>query len=245
MSGFGAIINAIRATYDVEHVTYYAVSLGVDAFEREDLAVQETTNKDGIILQSGRRAAAVSYPAEWLHWYIEKNYYESDPVLIGANASFDPVDWADLDWDGTVRRTFRNEAPDFGVGNQGYTVPVLGPGGQFALFTINKNCTDEVWQQLLAECRTDFMLLAHFLHQRTLHVLGLDSHKQSRPLSARERDAMRLIASGMSRGRASEALGISENTFRVYIDSARHKLGALNIPNAIALAVHRGVIPPT
>jgi DNA-binding CsgD family transcriptional regulator len=37
-------------------------------------------------------------------------------------------------------------------------------------------------------------------------------------------------------------MNISENTLRVYIDSARHKLGALNIPHAVALGVSRGLI---
>ena len=124
------------------------------------------------------------------------------------------------------------------------TADYSGPGGQLALFTINKQCSTDAWQAFLADHRTDFMLLGHFMHQRVLQLAGLEQTQQTRPLSAREKDAMRLIAKGMSRGRASEQLGISENTFRVYIDSARHKLGALNIPNAIALAVHRGIIPP-
>jgi DNA-binding CsgD family transcriptional regulator len=48
----------------------------------------------------------------------------------------------------------------------------------------------------------------------------------------------------VSRARAADRLGISENTFRVYVDSARHKLGALNVPHAIALAAYRGVMTP-
>ncbi|MEM7422253.1 MAG: LuxR family transcriptional regulator [Pseudomonadota bacterium] len=245
MGRLADIIEAIRQTYEVDHSTYYAVSLGLDALEQEHLLVEESTNRNGILVQSGRRVAAVSYPTEWMHWYIEQNYYEFDPVHIGAMGSFDPVDWADLDWSGPTLRSFRAEAEAIGVGNQGYTIPVRGPGGQFAMFSVNRQCSDRDWQLFLAECRTDLLLLAHYLHQRVLALSGLGQSKPSRSLSTREKDAIRLIAKGLSRGRASEALGISENTFRVYIDSARHKLGALNIPNAIALAVHRGIIPPS
>ena len=88
-------------------------------------------------------------------------------------------------------------------------------------------------------------MLAHFTHQKMLQMSGLEHTHPVRSLSNRERDAMRLISEGLSRSRASEKLGISENTFRVYIDSARHKLGALNIPHAVALAAHRGIINPT
>ena len=244
LGAFGGIINAVRGAYDVDHVTYYAISLGIDAQELDKPAVAEFSDIDGVILQTGRKIAAISFPHQWLQWYVERNFFESDPVLLGASASFDPIDWNQLDWDSKDGQVLRAEAQNFGVGNQGYTVPVRGPGGQLALFTINKHCSTDTWQCFLAEHRTDFMLLGHFIHQRVLRMAGLEQSQQTRPLSAREKDAMRLIAKGMSRGRASEELGISENTFRVYIDSARHKLGALNIPNAIALAVHRGIIPP-
>jgi len=242
---FGDIIDAIRGVYDVDHVYYYAISLGLDSRDLGDRRIAPLPEVEGILQSRGRQLAAMSYSHDWVVRYMEARFFDFDPVLAGAAASFDPIDWAELDWSGADRKQFMAEAEDFGVGNQGYTIPVRGPGGQLAIFTINKQCTRERWLQLLAEHRTDFLLLAHFTHQRVLKLAGLEHTHPTRPLSNRERDAVRLIADGLSRGQASERLGISENTFRVYIDSARHKLGALNIPHAIALAAHRGIIPPT
>lgn len=245
VGAFGDTIEAIRNAYEVDHVYYYALSLGVDARPRDEYYIGELPAVEGTVRQGGRRLAAMSYAPDWITRYMEARFIESDPVMNTAHASFDPIDWNDLDWRGAHNTQFLNEANDFGVGNQGYTVPVRGPGGQFAIFTINKTCSDQTWTQLLAEHRTDFMLLAHFTHQRMLKLSGLEHMHPSRPLSNRERDAIRLIADGLSRGQAAEKLGISENTFRVYIDSARHKLGALNVPHAIALAAHRGLIQPS
>ena len=242
---FASIIESIRDAYDVDHISYYAISLGIDAREHEDPSITLLPDVDGVMIQTGRKLGAMSFSPSWLRWYMEARHFETDPVLLCASASFDPIDWADLDWDGRDLTQFRCGAEDLGVGNQGYTIPVRGPGGQLALFTINKTCSEDTWRKCLLEHRTDFMLLAHFTHQRFLKLAGMEQAQHCRPLSNRERDVMRLIADGMSRGRASEMLGISENTFRVYIDSARHKLGALNIPHAIALAAHRGIIPPT
>ena len=42
----------------------------------------------------------------------------------------------------------------------------------------------------------------------------------------------------------ADTLHISENTLRAYIDSARHKLGAMNVTHAVALALARGIIVP-
>lgn len=244
LESFGDTIEAIRAAYEVNHISYAAMSLGLEARSRPDRHVAGLPEVDGVLLATGRRVAAMSYSAEWLNRYLEK-FYHLDPVVLGASTSFDPIDWADLDWSDSDRHGFREEATAFGVGNQGYTIPVRGPAGQFALFTINKTCSPQEWKTLLKEHRTDFMLLAHFAHQRVLELAGHEDASPTRPLSARERDALRMVAAGFSRGQAAEKLGISENTFRVYIDSARYKLCALNVPHAIALAAHKGIIPPT
>ena len=242
---FGDIIELVRDVYDVDHVCYYAMSLGLDARVGDnDYYVASLPKVNGVIRRNGRMFAAVSYSPEWIQHYVEQNFFSADPVVQTSQARFDPLDWGELDWDDKQSKRFRDESVVSGVGNQGFSIPVRGPGGQLAVFTVNKQCKNEDWAMLLAEHRTDFMLLAHFTHQQVLKLAGHEHSHTARPLSNRERDAIRLIASGASRGQAADKLGISENTFRVYIDSARHKLGALNIPHAVALAAHRGIIPP-
>lgn len=243
LSGLGAVIEAIRASYDVDHVYYYAVSLGIDAPVPAAASGGGLIRDQGIWRRDGRSIGALSYSPDWIHRYFEARYDTIDPVTQGAARSFAPVDWAALDWSDPARRRFRGEAAEHGIGNQGYTVPVRGPGGQFALFTVNKTCTAAAWEKLLLEGRTDFMLLAHYTHEQALRLAGA-APKAPPALSPRERDALSLLAGGLARARAADRLGISENTFRVYVDSARHKLGALNIPHAIALAAHRGVLAP-
>ena len=245
LGSFGAIIDAVRDIYDVDHVCYYARSLGLDVRKRDGYFVGSLPDVGGHLRYGGRMVAAMSYPEEWMERYIEANFFNTDPVLLEALGRFEPLDWAELNWDNANRHGFMDEAADFGLGNQGYTVPVRGPAGQFAVFNINKTCSADTWAKYLADYRTDMMLLAHFTHQQVLKIAGEEHMHRTRPLSNRERDAVRLIADGLSRGQAAEKLGISENTFRVYIDSARHKLCALNIPHAVALAAHRGIIPPS
>ncbi|MEM7525957.1 MAG: LuxR family transcriptional regulator [Pseudomonadota bacterium] len=245
LSALGNVVEAIRATYDVDHVYYYALSLGLDVPVFRDTKDGGLAQEAGFWRRDGRSIAAISYTPEWIHHYFEQKYDTIDPVMGRALGAFAPIDWSELDWSDAGRRRFFNEAYESGIGNQGYTVPVRGPNGQFALFTVNKTCSANTWARLLAEYRTDFMLLAHHTHQQALRLVGDDpATGMRRALSAREKDAVRLIAEGLSRGQAAAKLGISENTFRVYIDSARHKLGALNLPHAVALAAYRGVITP-
>ncbi len=244
LSEIGAIIDATRQTYDVDHVYYYAVSLGLNVPSFRDTLGGALTQDAGIWRREGRSIGALSYSPEWITHYFESRFDAIDPVMLSAGNRFTPINWADLDWSERGPRQFFAEAFENGIGNQGYTVPVHGPHGQFAVFTVNKTCKADTWSRLLSEHSRDFILLAHFIHQQALRLVGEGTGGHPRTLSARERDAMRLLADGFSRAQAAEALGISENTFRVYIDSARHKLGALNIPHAIALAAYRGVITP-
>jgi DNA-binding CsgD family transcriptional regulator len=46
----------------------------------------------------------------------------------------------------------------------------------------------------------------------------------------------------MNRAQAAAEMEISEHTLRVYIETARHKLGALNTTHAVARALSRGLI---
>ena len=244
LSGLGAVIEAIRGAYDVDHVYYYAVSLGSDVPSFRDVYGGELSSDSGIWRREGRSIGALSYSPDWIQRYFEAGYDAVDPVMQAAGGQFAPVDWRRLDWSDPTSRRFFGEAYEHGVGNQGYTVPVRGPNGQFAVFAVTKACRDEEWAKLVADFGKDFMLLAHYMHQQALELAGAEAQVTSRPLSLRERDAMRLLADGRSRAQAADQLGISENTLRVYIDSARHKLGALNVPHAIALAAYKGLISP-
>lgn len=238
----GIIIDRIRDVYDLEHVSYLAVSLGRNF---------ELNSRDGegkLALDAGfwrRRAAtlvASTYTPDWGSRYEESNYMRIDPVVEDGMSSFMPMNWKELRWDTKSRKRLFNEAVDAGVGNQGYTVPIRGPNGQYALFTINKHCSDESWAQLLGEARTDFLVIAHFIHDRVIQVERVFQDTSPPKLSDRERDVLRQISLGKNRAQVAYELNISENTIRVYLDSARHKLGALNIPHAVAIGIQRGII---
>ena len=64
----------------------------------------------------------------------------------------------------------------------------------------------------------------------------------TKALSPREIDAMTLLAVGYSRAQVANELSISEHTLRVYIESARFKLGAMNTTHAVARAMNQGLI---
>ncbi|WP_223163080.1 helix-turn-helix transcriptional regulator [Roseivivax sediminis] len=191
---------------------------------------------------SGDQYGCGTYPASWVARYVEKGYLRVDPVVQGCYQRFHPVNWKQLDWSSRAARAFLADAVAHGVGNQGFSIPIRGPNGQFALFTINHSCDDNHWEMFTTESRRDLILLAHFFNDKALQLQPGRKPRDATPLSPREVDALTFLAVGYNRAQVADALSISEHTLRVYIESARHKLGAMNTTHAVAKALQRGII---
>jgi DNA-binding CsgD family transcriptional regulator len=238
----GVVIDTIRDVYELQHVAYVAVSLG------EQYAIASTSRSGplarnvGFWTREARSLGAVTYPLEWTARYREAGYERIDPVVEGAAQSFVPINWKSLAWDTRKRQQFLREAVSCGIGNQGYTVPLHGPQGQFAFMALNATMNDESWDRFLLEFGQDFLVIAHYFHQKVLEIERIFGGPPAVALSNREKDVLSYIAAGKSRSQVAHDLKISENTLRVYLDTARAKLGALNVTHAVAIGVNRGLI---
>jgi len=191
---------------------------------------------------AGERFGAGTYSSEWVDRYLEMDYLRMDPVIFGCFQRFNPVDWKQLDWSSKAARAFYLEAVKYGVGNQGYTIPMRGPKGQFAIFTASDNCEDDRWAEFVDSHARDLMVIAHEFNRKALEFEKDNLTPVLPSLSPRELSAMTYLAKGFSRAQAADQLSISEHTLRVYIEAARHKLGAINTTHAVARALSSGII---
>lgn len=191
---------------------------------------------------AGDQYGYTTYPDAWVQRYLERSYHRIDPVIVGCFQRFHPVDWKKLDWSSKPAKTFLKDAQSHGVGNQGYSIPIRGPNGQFALFTVNHSCDDTTWQCFIERHGRGLILIAHYFNRKGLEFASDRQPGSLRGLSPREVDAMTLLALGYSRAQVAHSLSISEHTLRAYIEGARAKLGAQNTTHAIATALSRGLI---
>lgn len=192
----------------------------------------------------GEQVGAFTYPLDWVRHYIERGYHAIDPVVLGALRRFHPMDWKTLDWSSPQARQMMRESVEAGLGNQGWSVPIWGPSGEFAMFSVNDHATDAEWETFTRANAKDILLVSHLVHQQARRIINSEGDPQKADLSPREREVLSRLSFGESRARVADALHISENTLRAYIDSARHKLGAMNVTHAVALATARGIIVP-
>lgn len=218
----------------------------LEALQREIIALRDAFGVKHIIYHSvnstGEQYAALTYSPEWVERYVSQDYQRIDPVVLGCYQRFHPVDWKRLDWSSKAAREFLAEAISFGVGHQGFSIPIRGPSGQFALFTVSHDCDDADWEAFCEANVKDLILTAHFVNQKALEIERGSDAVQNAQLSPRETDALTLLAMGYSRAQAADSLSISEHTLRVYIEAARHKLGAMNTTHAVARAIAHGLV---
>ncbi|MEM7439770.1 MAG: autoinducer binding domain-containing protein [Pseudomonadota bacterium] len=208
----------LRGLLGVEHAVYHSVN------------------------RFGKPYALATYSAPWAAYYEGEMLYRIDPVVLGAFQRFHPYDWKSLDWESKQSRHFFLEAQDGGVGNQGISVPIRGPMGEFALFSLSHRCTDQDWARFLGAHRSNLLLIGHFLHEAVRRLDEAPLEPELINLSPRETESLQLLGAGLNRGRVAERLEISEHTLRVYVESARHKLQASNTTHAVAKAVSNGLI---
>jgi DNA-binding CsgD family transcriptional regulator len=218
LDGLQSVILGLRDLLDVEHVVYHSVN------------------------STGQQYGVLTYSPDWVDHYLAEDFARIDPVVQGCFRRFHPVNWKNLDWSGRITRSFLAEAVDAGVGNQGFSVPIRGPNGQFALFTVSHRATDNAWEKFTDERVSDLILIAHFVNQRALEIEGGHDLDAMQSLSPREIDVLTMLAMGLNRAQAADSLAISEHTFRTYVESARFKLGANNTTQAVARAVAEGFV---
>lgn len=212
------VILSLTREMNVEHVVYHSVS------------------------SKGEQYAVTTYKPVWVDQYLGNDYARIDPVVQACLRRFHPIDWKRLNWSGKSTQNFLHEAIDSGVGNQGFSVPIRGPSGQFALFTVSGNEKDDLWAKYTAEFSRPLILASHYINQKALEIELGSEQADIAKLSPRETDALTMLALGYSRAQAADSLSISEHTLRVYIESARFKLAAMNTTHAVARAMNQGLL---
>lgn len=70
----------------------------------------------------------------------------------------------------------------------------------------------------------------------------LSGLKMITPLSRRESECLAWAAQGKTYTEIAMLVGISFGSVKSYLDSARYKLDAVNLPHAVALAITYGLI---
>ncbi|AXT25703.1 LuxR family transcriptional regulator [Ruegeria sp. AD91A] len=193
---------------------------------------------------AGTVAGFVTYDDAWNEHYTNQGLIMIDPTIHMARRSIAPVDWSRLERSPDFQRVFR-DAHDFGLPNQGVTIPVRGPYGDIGLLSATRNCSKEEWRKLYTHVISDLQSMAVHIHDNVVSSDELTSALYHPTLSRRETEILQWVAAGKSQQDIGDILSISHRTVEVHLRSSREKLSALTTPQAVGRAIAIGLITPS
>ena len=183
-----------------------------------------------------------TYPPEWLGHYLLKAYYIIDPVVAHGFEDKEPFLWSDLEVDTPEREAFFADAEEHGIGNCGYTIPIIDKSGRRAAFSVTGQDDPEEWAAKMAYLHLTLEELAQIFHRRALILLYGGENIPS--LSPREIECLSWVTQGKDASTIADILEISEHTVRDYLKSAKLKLGCATIAQAVYQATRLRLINP-
>lgn len=173
------------------------------------------------------------FPLEWAGRYNDRGYVFRDPIVHRLQYDRSTFDWQEAYTSCHSRNDvalIQGEASEFGL-RVGYVVPVSMLDGRLAAVSFGGCHAD-----ISSEGRAALSFVANYAVGNFLHFN--ESRKRLHgKVTPREFDCLLWASEGKTDWEISVILGISRSTVTKHIVSAREKLGAVNKPHAIAMAL--------
>lgn len=186
-----------------------------------------------------------SYDNEWRERYSRKLYKHYDPVAVMTRRSRLPFFWEQREF---IKPFFKSqkrvffEAREFKIA-AGYSVPVAGPNGDLAVFTVADSSEAALIDAVRAHS-SEIVRSALHAHDRAMFLCNAgDSRAEGcETLTARELECLKWTADGLTTDEISDKMLIASPTVNYHLNKAVAKLNASNRHHAAIIAIRRGWI---
>lgn len=180
-----------------------------------------------------------SWPPDWLELYTSRNFVAVDFSVAEARRRLSPFTWVEARAERVLSRA-EEELWDMARlwgWEGGFSVPIHGPAGYFALFTMAGPV-----RPMPVDLRALLQQLALLTHDRCRQLSGiLSPPPEEKRLTVRELECLRWVATGKTDWEIGRILGVSATTVKTHVDQARRKLDARTRPQAVARMVLCGL----
>lgn len=181
-----------------------------------------------------------TYSPLWHQHYFDAQYHRIDPLAGGALKTLLPVDWSTLARRFPKSQKVFQEAIPYDVGKFGITVPIRDQHGHRAIFSLSTTDSGQAWSKVRLELLPDLQSVAYLFHQFVTDASHLPTREIR--LSPRQKDVLTLASQGLTCEDIADCLNISASTVRHYSETARFRLGAANVTQAVAMALSEELI---
>lgn len=192
---------------------------------------------------SGAVQGFSNFPTAWVDHYKSNGLHIADPTIDLSTRSIAPVDWSRFRAHRGFQKVFLR-GRDFGIPDQGLTVPIRGPYGECGLLSVTRETSARDWTLLRPKIIGSLQMAAVALHDTVMQGDTLAATLRRPALSSREREVLQWAAAGKSQQDIADILTLSLRTVEVHLRSARSKLAALTTTQAAGRAISLGIITP-
>lgn len=206
---------------------------------------KERTESDGIPTASVLGKVAPS----WLKRYDEAGYLDVDPRVEHCLQSPTLYTWDRAQKTTADAAIMFEEAAVFGI-RAGISCPILTHDGFVGMFSASTSYDLSRSDLMSPHVRGRFLILRDYLSMlispdtaQPIEEPGTLLFDRNAKLSRREEQVLLAASLGLSVVEISDKLHISESTTRLYLSTAKARLGARKLGQAIAVAVKHNLIP--
>lgn len=166
---------------------------------------------------------------------------QSEAMNGTPKQSASSIEWTFLPRLETILRRMIAE-PSSAIGRNGLTVPVYFGGRPQALAVFTSSEPQNAWTERRHELAISLTRVAHYLHYCVGRLDGDEAAIDVNPLNALEIEALMIASHGKSLAEVALTMRSSKAAASAHLDSARHKLCALNVSHAVWKAVSARLI---
>lgn len=185
-------------------------------------------------------------PSSWWDWYHDNNYHNCDPFFDLCCHTYQSIfTGADVlsDWPMFTSKQKKLVAEvseiDFNSG-LGMPMKLAQHNGNYGGWNLGSSLRLSEFKSQCEQILSDIQLAALFSHHH------LNKIKDKKPttikLSNREKECLLWLSQGLKTQAISEKINIQPVTVDFHIKNARLKLNALTREQALAIAIHEGLI---
>ena len=185
-----------------------------------------------------------NFPKGWEFGWRE--FMKIDPYYRACFGSTLPIDWKEVNEDENLTPCQRKACDylgDFGM-SRGITVPVHLPFRGFAVMSFIADSSCNNWEEVRARAREPVFRIMHVFTKLILDCSYEDQIETAQfiHLTSREKECLTWASNGKTSSEIAQILDRSVETVRLHIKNSISKLEATNRSQAIANAIHLGLI---
>lgn len=221
----------------------YLLDSILSCYGLENLAYVTT---DPSSLETRNPICKVTYSHEWQDYYQQTNAEQHDPAVIYGLREIIPFEWRNVDLFNPKQLEFLNIAGEFGLGENGFSIPIRDRSGARALVSMTIRHNDQKWEKYSRRYRSELVNIAYLLHERFSPITKPDDHEPcfGDNLTSREIEALQWTALGKTSDETAIILGLSRRSVNFHVNNAKLKLDTVTRSHAVARAAALGLILP-